>query len=130
MDTRKLKNFAASLRKLTDVATAQAIAKRVAPELTRLAGASFDARETPYGDAWAPGHDGNDVTLVKSGALRSKLTFAAIGTRVRAVLSVPYARYQIGKRRILPTAVMPATWQEAMREIAVDELSMALKGGA
>lgn len=120
------------------VATAMRAAERIAPTLTTMAKASFDASETPYGTPWAPGADGQRVTMRRSGALAKGLTFAAVGARVRAVLGVPYAKYQIGRRRILPAggATVPQSWHDAMAKHAHDvleELSSsagATKGGA
>jgi hypothetical protein len=129
LDTKRLREFARSLRRVTDTATMQRIAERVAPDLTDAAQASFAARETPYGDAWRPGADGNDVTLERSGALRSGLKFVAIGTRVRCVLGARHAKYQVGKRQVLPSGVLPESWQDHIRTVAHDEIAKTLAGG-
>ena len=127
-DVSKLSKLGAALRALP-VRVATQIAERAAPRLTELARATFDAHETAYGDAWAPSRDGHEVTLRRSGALASQLRFAAVGTRVRAVLGVPYARYQVGRFPVLPPggAAMPPAWSEALATIADEEIARDLE---
>ena len=126
-----LKALATKLRQVP-VRVAQRAAAKIAPRLTELARASFDAGENPYGDAWEPGAEGQRVDLVQRGALRAQLRFTAVGTRVRAVLGVPYAKYQIGKRKVLPIggSAMPAAWSRAIGEIVNAEIAADLAGAS
>jgi len=130
-DPSKLQKLGAKLRALP-VLVAQASAERIAPALTAQARATFDAGETPYGDAWAPGADGQRVTLRQTGALASGVRFVAVGTRVRAVLGARYAKYQVGRRRVLPGpgAALPPAWRAAVDAIVRDELDQHLARGA
>lgn len=126
-----LKALAAKLRQVP-IRVATKAAAKIAPKLTELARASFAAGENPYGDTWEPGAKGQRVDLVESGALRGQLRFAAIGTRVRAVLGVRYAKYQIGKRKILPIggSAMPVSWSSAIGEIVTAEIASDLAGAS
>jgi hypothetical protein len=129
-DPRTLREYARHLVRTVGVSTAQEIARRAAPELTTQALASFDAQRTPYGDPWEPGHDGKDVDLVESGGLRRTLKFEPIGTRMRAVLAVKHARFQVGKRSILPPGgrTLPTSWKVTLERISRDVIGERLGG--
>lgn len=116
-----LKTFAANLKRLPTV-VAQKVAAASAPAITSAALTTFDAGEDPYGASWAPGADGSRVTLRKSGALERGVQYVAIGTKIRVVLGVFYAKYQIGKRRIFPGqgAVLPVEYTRALQAATVD----------
>jgi hypothetical protein len=91
------------------------VAQKVAPELTRLAGDSFDARRNVYGDAWP-----KSVSLVRTGTTRRMLGFDASGTVVRSRLGAPYMKFLIGKYKILPIGdrtAMPTSWAAAVRKV-------------
>jgi hypothetical protein len=45
---------------------------------------------------------------------------------VRAALGVSYAKYQIGKRLVLPNGSLPVAWSAAVREISISEIKAAL----
>lgn len=125
---QRLRDLSKSLGDLPQVAKIQ-IAKRGAEAITGLALASFDAGQTPFGDEWPPSREGRDVDLVDSGALRATLRFISIGGRMRAVLGVKHARYQVGKRRVLPAPgqTMPASWRGALADITADVVSTHLR---
>lgn len=110
-----LKEFSARLRTFPRVVAIET-AKRAAPALTAALRSSFAAGEDAYGVAWAPSNDGARVTLRKSGDLEKTLAFVAIGTKLRVKLSVPYAKYQVGKRPITPSqgAPLPPAYREAL----------------
>jgi len=126
MSIAKLSQLAKSLRDIP-VRVAQNIASSVAPDLTNMARASFDAGQTVYGDARPTGKEGNALTLRRTGALRSGVRFTAIGTRLRAVLTVRYARYMV-KYGILPRggSKIHVAWQESISNTAKDEIQKAV----
>lgn len=128
---QRLRDIGRNLRSMPTTVV-QAIAARCAPAITELALASFDAGTDSYGAPWLPGYDGRAVDLVKTGAIRSGLQFIAIGRRVRCVLGARHAKYQVGKRAILPSAgkTMPATWRAVSATITREECSRALGGRA
>lgn len=115
----KLKNLSALLRRLP-VVVGQKVATAVATPLTSIVQGDFDASEDPYGIPWAPGVDGEKVTLRETGALARGLTYVAIGRKLRMRLGVPYAKYQVGKRRVAPAqgAVLPTTYSNAIGQTA------------
>lgn len=124
-DLSKLSRLASAMRKLP-VRLSQQVAAQVAPDLTGLTRAAFDGGRSVYGEARGPGVDGSTLTLRKTGALASKLQFTAIGTRVRAVLSVKYAKYHI-HRGILPSRHrLPVAWQQAIRDAAEAQIRKGL----
>lgn len=119
LDVSSLAKLSNTLRRLpTELAIE--IAKRAAPEITKFAQESFDSSATPYGVPWAPGAEGQKVTLRKSGALERSLVYVAVGTRLRVALGVPYAKYQIGRRPVFPRqgAALPPKYAQAIRAIA------------
>lgn len=115
----KLKDFAASLRQLP-VQVGQKVAASVAPPLTTIVQTDFDASRDPYGIPWAPGVDGQRVTLRKTGALARGLVYRAIGRKLRLQLAPVYAKYQVGKRRIAPAqgAALPTEYSSVIGETA------------
>lgn len=118
--------MAAALRKLP-VTLAQDVASKAAPDLTARARASFEAGETVYGTARQPGKDGHAVTLHKTGKLLATILFKAIGKRVRAVLGVPYARYNV-RFGILPRggSAMPTDWAEGIAKLTKEAIERTL----
>ena len=125
-----LKKFSASLRELPRV-LAHRVAEQAAPALTDAALRTFDAGQNPWGISWDPGVDGQKVTLVKTSALRNTLRYVAIGTRLRVVLAVPYAKYQVGKRPVTPRqgSTLPVEYIKAL-ESAVYTVANAELGKA
>jgi hypothetical protein len=125
----KLSKLAATLRGIPTVVV-QRIAAKVAPRLTALAAASFAAGQNAYGQAWPAGVNGQALTLRRTGALASKLSFVAIGTRVRAVLGVPYARYIIGRFAVLPGRALPTAWSSDIGATVRKEIAAELARAA
>lgn len=123
---RKLRDLRRSLREIP-VVTAQRVAARVAPELTALAGEAYDSGRTVYGDPRRESVEGGALDLVESGKTRERVAFAATGTQVRAVLGTRYARFLIGKYRILPIRNLPAEWSHRIGGAARDEIAKAVK---
>ena len=109
------------------------VAMRAATEITRLAGAAFDAGLNVYLDRRRLGVQGNTLSLVKrDGAARASLVFTNDGgTRIRAALAARYVKYLIGKYKILPigNAAMPDHWLAALAEIVRDEGRRYVLGG-
>lgn len=126
----KLRDFEARLRSLPTV-LAQKIAARAADEITALAKQTFAESEDAYGANWAPGHDGKRVTLRKSGGLERGVRYIAIGTKIRAVLGVAYAKYQVGRRPVLPRAgaSLPIAYAQALSRITAEMCRAELGGG-
>ncbi len=87
-----------------------------------MARQTFEAGENPYGNTWAPGADGERVTLRKSGAMFSNIRYVAIGTKLRVALGQSYAKFQIGKRPVFPTqgGALPVEYSRALERTAVD----------
>lgn len=113
--------FTEDLRRLPRV-VAQKVVQASAPALTSLALQTFDAGETPYGDAWKEGADGQRITLDRSGALKRQIKYVGIGTKLRVALGVKYAKYQIGKRPVFPTqgGALPVEYVTVLQRTAVD----------
>jgi hypothetical protein len=103
-------------------------ATAAAAPLSAIVQASFDAGEDPYGVPWAPGADGRRITLRKSGALARGLFYLAIGRKIRLRLPVPYAKYQVGKRRVAPTqgGRLPADYSKAISKATSDVIHAEL----
>ncbi len=106
MNTASLSKFSKALNELPRV-LAQKVAAAAAPDLTTAAQATFDAGADAYGDTWAPGVDGQKITLRKTGALASTVRYVPIGTKLRLALGVRYAKYQVGRRPVTPRQGAP-----------------------
>lgn len=141
-----LREFERRLKLMPQYRTANKIAKTAAVVLTELAGRSYDSRETVFGDARQhskkekgrkakkkrkylgrkPGgkrKGPTSLTLLKSGTVRGTIKFVVKGgegTTIRAHLGTPYAKYLIGKYKIMPcgNSAMPFQWREALDEIS------------
>lgn len=124
-----LANLSAKLRQLPRV-VAQKVAAASAAALTEIAQGTFDAGEDPYGNTWAPGAEGQRVTLEKSGSLERGLRYVAIGTKLRVALPVKYAKYQVGKRQVFPRAgaALPTDYAKTLEQVSRDTLEAELKG--
>ncbi len=125
-DLSKLKNLAKAVKDLPKTVK-QDVARQAAPDLTGKAQAAFDSGVTVYGDIRPAGEDGLPVSLHKSGKLESGLNFKSVGTIVRAVLAVPYAKYNI-RFGILPRggAKLPVSWSDALEDIVDDTIRSSL----
>lgn len=94
--------------------------------LTQFTRTAFESGRNVYGDARPKGSAGNDLTLVQSGATKAALRFVASGTVIRAQLGPRYARYLVGKYKILPIGDrtgMPIAWVRALNELAATMVS-------
>lgn len=127
-DLSKLRGLEQSLREIPRV-LGQRVATAAASTITSLARRTFAAGENAFGDSWEPGAAGERVTLKKSGRLGS-FAYVAIGTRLRAKLGPSYARYQVGRRPILPRggARLPVSYVEALKAKAREIIGAELGG--
>lgn len=111
---------------------ANAIAARAATTISAMALASFNSRQTVYGDARPEGKHG-PLSLFDTGKARDSLVFTADGgSKIRAVLAAEYVRFLIGKYRILPigNAAIPYKWTEAINRIGAEEIDADFKRNA
>lgn len=124
---QSIANFTQALRKIKTV-TAQKIAEKAAEKITEIGKRAFEAGQDPYGNDWTPGADGDAVTLKKTGALERTLRYVANGTKIRVALTVPYAKYQIGKRPVFPKqgGTLPAEYTETLQRVAVDVIKQEI----
>jgi hypothetical protein len=122
-----LKKLAKAMREVPKV-LAQRVAGKVAPDLTAKARASFAAGENVYGDARPAGVNGSPLTLERTGATKASIRFVSVGTIVRASLGTKYARYLVGKYKILPASgsPMPAKWATDTGRIVEAEIARVL----
>jgi len=124
-----LARFSQELRRLPRV-VAQKVTAAAAPVITDLARATFNASQTAEGIPWAPGADGQRVTLRKSGALARRVHYVGIGTKLRVALGVAYAKFQIGRRPVFPSqgSPLPAAYAEALHQVAVAVVRAEMRG--
>lgn len=120
-DLRSIRKLSESIRTMP-FWLARAVARNAAAAITKEAQASYDSGQDPYGVDWAPSAEGDRVDLNESGAMRSFVEYVAVGSKMRMVLGVPYAKYQVGKRPIGPRqgAPLPKNYIAAL-ERAIDK---------
>ncbi len=111
-----LAGLKARLRELP-ISLADKIAKRAAPALTDMTQSAYGGNRNVYGDPRPKSVDGTPLTLEKSGKTRRTATFTSDGRIVRAVLGTPWAKFLIGRYRILPNGGMPVEWKRAIDNI-------------
>lgn len=70
--------------------------------------------------------DGKPLSLVRTGMIKQTLAFTAIGTIVRAELSTKYARYLIGKYKILPQR-LPVAWRQYLETLVQEYRDIELE---
>lgn len=131
-DTRTLRNLNKRLTQMPKM-LAQQVAREAAQEITALAQASYDSGQTVYGDARPRGVHGNELSLVETGFTRAALRFVSDGgTKIRAALGRPYARFLIGKYRILPigNAALPFAWAARLKALVQKHAERALREAA
>lgn len=123
-----LRKFSDDLRRLGSQETANKVAATAAPVLTGLVQETFNAGENAYGTTWAPGADGQHITLRQSGALARGLQYVATGAKLRMKLAVRYAKYQVGKRPVAPSqgGLLPVAYSEALARTSVKVIKETL----
>lgn len=128
---RNLRALNKELKKVSEVVAIR-VARRCAGALNYVVRASFDSSQTVYDDHRPLGKRGNELTLVKSGSVRGAIGFVSDGTsKIRAVLAQRYAKYLVGKYRILPIggATIPFKWQVILRLNINSEMRKILEEG-
>lgn len=97
------------------------VAKRTAPVFTAATRQAFESGTDVYGKARPAGVDGGSLSLVQSGATRAALGFGSSGTLVKCVLPTAWAKFLIGKYRILPNGrALPLAWRKRMAQVVAD----------
>jgi len=100
------------------------IAQRVAPDMTSLASGAWGSGRDVYGASRRPGVDGRALTLVRTGTARALARFVAAGSLVRSSIGPRYAKYLIGRYRVLPLSrTIPPAWAQAIDTVATEVLS-------
>ncbi len=94
----------------------QAVATDAADALNAEVRADFARGVTVYDEPRPAGVKGQKLSLVKTGTTKRETGFDAKGTIVRAELATRYAKYLVGKYRILPQKIPPA-WQRMLEKI-------------
>ncbi len=124
---QNLRAVNARLGNISSQRVAEAVALAGASALTRAALLAYDSGTTVYGGGRPQGERGS-LDLVKSGAVRSMLRFSALGRRIRCNLATKYARYLIGRYRILPSgnAALPVDWADQLTAISRKNIEQAL----
>lgn len=122
IDFSSLHRFQAGLRALGSGLLANRVAALAAPKLTRLAKQTAGQSQTAEGVPWRPSPKGEAVTLVRTGAMLSRLVYVAIGSKIRVALTSRYAKYQIGRRPVFPTQAggLPQSYRDALNESVVE----------
>ncbi len=126
MSIASLNQFAAKLRELPRVLAIE-VAAKAAPIITELGKETFNASEDAYGNAWAPGAEGQKVDLKETGSLYKNIRYVAVGTKVRSALGVPYAKYQVGKRPVYPRGELPVAYASKLEALVAESASALLR---
>jgi hypothetical protein len=94
------------------------VAKRITPEMTKLARGSFNAGQNVYGDARKTSRvDGSPLDLYDTGRIYDGLQFKAFGTITRCVLGPKYAKYVVGRYKTLPNGPLPFMWTRKIADV-------------
>jgi hypothetical protein len=129
-DVSTLRGLAQRMRKVAGEKATAEIARRVAPEFTRMAGSAYDSGRTVYG-APRPRStvDGRPLTLVDTGASRASVRYRASGSSIRVAQGPRWRKFLIEKYAILPQgARAPIEWLEAYRKHALDVVVETMRG--
>lgn len=111
------------------LSVAHDIAQRVAPAITSQARDAYLSGRNVYGDTRPRSVTGKALSLIESGDTLANVRFRVSGTVMWCDLGTPYAKYLIGKYKILPigdrTAV-PVSWARTIRAISDEVVSASL----
>ncbi len=95
------------------------VATKAAGILTARLRDDFDSGRTVYGASRPLSVAGTALDLTVSGKTHGALAFVSVGTIVRAQLSTRYAKYLVGKYKILPSS-LPAAWRVELETLVRD----------
>lgn len=96
----------------------QGVANDVTGYLNMVAPDAFRAGRTVYETPRPIGVNGNFLTLKDTGTVEERLMFKSDGRTVRASLGTTYAKYLIGKYKILPfPGDIPFAWRDKIEQI-------------
>lgn len=95
------------------------VAQSSAPGLTARTRTAYASGQTVYGEPRPAGVNG-PLDLRETGTTERTLQFVANGRIVRCVLGTKYAKYLIGKYKILPNGGMPAEWSRYFAELVAN----------
>lgn len=97
-------------------------AQAVVPVVEELLKASFDARQTPSGEAWRPRVSGGSWPLLeKTSRMKASLRVRAVRGSVEMSYETPANYHQSGTtrmvaRKLLPENALPPTWSARIGE--------------
>jgi hypothetical protein len=105
------------------------VAAAAAPKLTAAMRATMAARSDAFGDSWIPTKDGAPLKFHERGDLTRVTRYVAIGTKIRVVLSVAWAKFQIGRRPIAPKQgeSLPTEYRKALAAATTEQGEAELK---
>jgi hypothetical protein len=109
------------------------VAKRAAGKLTALMQSDFDSGRTAYSETRKKGAYGNDLDLVDNSTTRGALHFTSDGgTKIRVAGLPDYARFLIGKYKILPigNAALPYKWNHMLRWLGSEVIAELVEDAA
>ena len=125
---KNLQDFAKKLRDLPTTAVNK-IPPKWAPGLTAREQSAYASGTTVYGEGRPSGKNG-PLTLVQSGATQSftKFIVSYSGKGVKCSLGTPYAKYLVGKYKILPigSSAIPFEWAAFIKQVAMQVLAEGL----
>ena len=93
-----------------------AVAQDAAGVLTNRMRDAYEEGRTVYNTPRPLSVDGKPLSLVQTGRTKGALFFVAIGTIVRAQLPTRYAKYLVGKYKIMPQS-LPVEWREELEKL-------------
>ena len=99
---------------------ASQVADRGAPALTTITRATFASGQTVYGNQRPAAVGGGQLSLVKSGTTAAQLRFVASGRVIKCVIGPDYAKYLIGKYKILPNGGLPASFVRKLSDVVTE----------
>ena len=95
-----------------------AVVEKAAPALTTITRNAFDSAQTVYGNPRPESVNGGPLSLRKTGRTAAEMQLKAEGGRiVKCEIGPEYARYLIGKYKILPNGPLPASFSRKLGEI-------------
>jgi hypothetical protein len=123
-----LREFSKRLRQLP-IVLGERIARKAAPVIQAKIQEAYHSGTDVYGVARPAGKSGS-LDLVQTSATVGSIGVAALGTKIRSKLGPRYAKYIVGKYRVLPMGAIPVSWQEELARITRAEIvAYVMEGG-